>query len=209
MRNAVSIGSGIPAGRVLLAGAAIFVAFASPCSAADRYVGAGVDEAGTLRILTREGRAIVLPAKPDQVGFERIAISPDGRTVGWVAMYPNCCTSYPIPLELVVYSGGKLRTFTGVGLPVWQWHFAADGKQVAFEQETAHGGLGVHYELRDVASGRLIAEYSPTVGPITSLWRIRSFPRGSPHWTRNNEGHATVPRCASTDRLLRATARGC
>jgi len=47
---------------------------------------------------------------------------------------------------------------------VWQWHFTAGGKQIAFEQETVHGGRGVHYELRDVTSGRLISEYSPMVG---------------------------------------------
>ena len=99
------------------------------------------------------------------MGFDKIEISPDGASVGWVALYPNCCTSYPIPLKLVIYSSGKLRTFTGLGLPVWQWHFAAGGKQVAFYQETVHGGLGIHYELCDVASGRRIATYGPTIGP--------------------------------------------
>ena len=43
--------------------------------------------------------------------------------------------------------------------------FRAAGTQVAFRQETVHGGLGVHYELRDVASGRLVASYDPPVGP--------------------------------------------
>ena len=64
-----------------------------------------------------------------------------------------------------VYSGGKVRTYTGNELPVWRWHFTAGGQQIAYEQETVHGGLGVHYELREVASGRLIAEYTPRVGP--------------------------------------------
>lgn len=82
-----------------------------------------------------------------------------------MALYPNANTSYPIPLRLAVYSGGKRRTYTGNGLPVWRWHFTADGKRIAFEQETVHGGLGIHYELRDVARGSLVAEYSPRVGP--------------------------------------------
>ena len=75
--------------------------------------------------------------------------------------YPNCCTSYPIPLKLVIYSNGKTHTFTGNDLPVWQGRFLSSGKQVAFEQETVHGGQGVHCELRDVATGRLVAEYEP------------------------------------------------
>ena len=97
----------------------------------------------------------------EQVGFDKPAISKDGRAVGWVALYPNCCTSYSIPLKLVVLSNGRARTFTGSGLPVWEWSFRSGGKRVAFGQETVHGGLGIHYEMRDVATGRLIAEYSP------------------------------------------------
>ena len=58
-----------------------------------------------------------------------------------------------------------MRTFTGNKLPVWQWRFEAGGRQVAFRQETVHGGLGVHYELRDVATGRLVAEYDPAPDP--------------------------------------------
>jgi hypothetical protein len=141
------------------------VTVASPCVAADRYVRAVVDQAGVLRIETSAGRAIVPAKESGQVGVDKVAISPDGRAVGWVALFPNCCTSYPIPLKLVVYSDGKRRAFTGIGLPVWRWHFTAVGRQIAFEQETVHGGLGVHYELRDVASGRSIAEWEPTIGP--------------------------------------------
>jgi len=94
-----------------------------------------------------------------------------------VALYPNSSTSYPITLTLLVYSGGQLRTFTGVGLPIWQWHFTAGGKQIAFEQETVHGGLGVHYELRDASSARLIAEYSPTIGPDNQPVANRKIPK--------------------------------
>jgi len=143
---------------------ATIMALALPSLAADRYTNASVDDAGTLRIVTGDGRTIVLSKEPEQVDCDQIAISSDGRSVGWLARYPNGSTSYPIPLKLVVYSRGKLRTYSGSELPVWQWHFTAGGKQIAFEQETVHGGRGVHYELRDVTSGRLISEYSPMVG---------------------------------------------
>jgi hypothetical protein len=59
------------------------------------------------------------------------------------------------------HRGGNLRTFAGTGLPIWRWRFQAEGKQVAFEQETVHGGTGIHYELRDVATGELVAKYDP------------------------------------------------
>jgi len=156
--------------------AATLLAGASPCSAADSYRRASVDKAGQLRILTKDGRAIAPKKEADQVGFDKVAISQDGRSVGWVALYPNCCTSYPIPLKLMIYSDGHLRAFAGRGLPVWHWRFTARGRQIAFEQETVHGGLGVHYELREVATGRLIAEYNPTVGADNQPFPIQNVP---------------------------------
>ena len=38
-----------------------------------------------------------------------IKIAEDGRTVGWTVLYDNCCTSYPIPLLLVIYKDGKVQ----------------------------------------------------------------------------------------------------
>ena len=149
------------ASLLLLALALGWFAAASPCAAADTYVAASVDSTGDLRIERANGQAIVIPPDSAQVEFDRIAISSDGRSVGWLALYPNCCTSYPIPLKLVVYSRGRSRRFDGAGLPVWRWRFTAGGRQVAFKQETVHGGIGVHYELRDIATGRLIAQYEP------------------------------------------------
>jgi len=129
--------------------------------AAETYVRAAVDPSGQLRILTKDRREIAPKKEPEQVAFDRAQVAPDGHAVGWLEMYPNCCTSYPIPLALVIYASGKLRKFTGSGLPVWRWRFEARGKQVAFEQETVHGGMGVHYELHEVKTGRLLAKYDP------------------------------------------------
>jgi hypothetical protein len=123
-------------------------------SVGDRYESAVVDAKGQLRIATADGREI-LPAKEgDQVGFESVLISPDKKAVGWTALFPNCCTSYPIPLYLVLYSGGKVTKLEGSGLPVWQWRFLSGGKEVAFEQETVHGGWGVHEQVDDKESDR-------------------------------------------------------
>jgi hypothetical protein len=49
---------------------------------------------------------------------------------------------------------------------------------VAFRQETVHGGLGVHYELRDVVTGLLVASYDPPVGPDN----VRVAPENVPEW---------------------------
>jgi len=99
--------------RIVSLYATILLALAAPCSAADLYLQTSVDQAGHLYIVTKDGREIVLKKDASQVGFDKAAISEDGRSVGWVALYPNCCTSYPIPLKLMVYSNGRLRTFPG------------------------------------------------------------------------------------------------
>jgi hypothetical protein len=144
---------------------AMVLSFASPGIAADTYLRTHVDEKGQLRIITRAGRTIVLEKDAEQVGFDQIQVSPDGRAVGWLALYPFCCTSYPIPLKLFIYFDGHLRSFTGQALPIFHWHFTMNGRRFAFEQETLHGSLNDHYELVDVATGRTVAEFTPAVDP--------------------------------------------
>jgi hypothetical protein len=152
------------------------LAIGSVSAAVETYQTASIDQNGQLRIVTTDRREIVPKKERDQAGFDKPAISEDRRVVGWLALYPNCCTSYPIPLKLMTYANGKRRTFTGAGLPIWQWRFVEGGKQIAFEQETVHRGLGVHFELHDTGTGRLIAEYSPDAPGAPTL---------VPQWVRD------------------------
>ena len=145
----------------------------------ETYIRATVDERGQLRILTSNAREIVLQKDSEHVEFDEITISEDRHSVGWLALYPNLTTSYPIPLALKIYSGGDMHEFTGINLPVSSWHFTAGGKQVAYRQETLHGGFGIHYELREVATGRLIAEYDPEYGSDNRLLEIQ---KNVPKW---------------------------
>jgi hypothetical protein len=135
------------------------VAAAAPAS--DSYIAAAIDPSGQLYITTKRHREITPKKEGNQIGFARPEIAPDGRAVGWLALYSNPDTSYPIPLKLVVYDGGEQRAFKGSGLPIKRWCFEAGGRQVAFEQETVHGGIDAHYELRDVATGQLVEKFDP------------------------------------------------
>jgi len=152
--------------RRTCAWAAVFLlGLAAVSPATDIYVETVIDPSGQLRISTKRKHEIVPKKEAEQVSFQNAQISPDGHVVGWLALFPNCCTSYPIPLKLVILANGTQRTLTGNGLPIWRWSFWADGKQVAFEQETVHGGMGVHYELRDVETGQLADSYDPDANP--------------------------------------------
>jgi len=117
---------------------------------------AGIDAAGNLVIVTSDRRTILVPRRGEQSSFDDPVLSRDRTAVGAQAEFPNCCTSYDIPLQLVVYANGKEHRFTGTGLPIFQWHFADGGTRVAFGQEPVHFGCSIHYELRDVRSERLI-----------------------------------------------------
>jgi hypothetical protein len=94
--------------------------------------------------------------------------------VGWVALYPNCRTSYPIPLELVLLGSGRRRTVISNGSPIWRWAFSANGRNVVIRQAPVHGDAPDHYELHEIATGRLIA----------TAERDRSRPGVLPEWAR-------------------------
>ena len=137
-----------------------------PPTSTQTYESVDINSDGNLRIRTSEQRTIVVrkggfPQAGESFGkqtaFEKPVLSADRRAVGAQAMFGNCCTSYDIPLQLVIYSSGKTHRFEG-GLAIFDWHFADGGRRVVFSQQTVHFTCSVHWELRDVASERLVAE---------------------------------------------------
>ena len=131
----------------------------------ESYESADIDADGSLRIVTSDHKAITVRKEGSpragesfgrQTSFGMPVISDDRRAVGATAMFGNCCTSYDIPLQLVIYSRGKTHRFDG-GLAIFDWHFADGGRRVVFSQQTVHFSCTVHWELRDVATERLLA----------------------------------------------------
>ena len=122
----------------------------------ETYESAAIDPNGNLAIVPSNGQSVVIRKEADQTAFSPPVMSSAGTAVAAQAMFGNCCTSYDIPLQLVVYSGGKVHRFKGVGWPIFQWGFANRGTRVAYGQEPVHFGCATHYELRDIESERLI-----------------------------------------------------
>jgi hypothetical protein len=155
--------------------------------AAETYVSADIDADGNLRIVTSDHKTITVPkgGAPSagetfgmQTAFEKPVLSDDRRAVAAPAMFANCCTSYDVPLQLVVYSRGKTHRFEG-GLAIFDWHFADGGRRVVFSQQTVHFACSVHWELRDIASERLLA----TVDIPEMCGQVPDPPRVSvPRW---------------------------
>jgi|SRR5215471_19363162 len=123
----------------------------------ERYIAVSVDRNGALAIRKADGRTVAVYKRRDQTTFDKPRLSPDRTAVAAQAMYPNCCTSYDIPLRLVVYEDGREHWFrSGEGLPIFWWRFEDGGRRVAYGSSTVHSGCGTNYELRDVRSETLI-----------------------------------------------------
>jgi hypothetical protein len=122
----------------------------------ETYESVAIDAEGSLVIITSDHRTIVVRREGEQTSFTNPTISSGRTAVGAQAEFKNCCTSYDIPLELVIYADGNVHRFNGIGLPIFKWHFVDGGRRVAFGQEPVHFGCSIHYELRDVQSERLI-----------------------------------------------------
>lgn len=123
---------------------------------AETYQSAVLAADGSLVITTSAPKTVVVPKVGDQTSFSEPILSALRTAVGAQANFPNCCTSYDIPLQLVVYANGRVHRFTGTGLPIFDWHFADGGTRVAFGQEPVHFGCAIHYELREIESERLV-----------------------------------------------------
>ena len=72
-----------PVRRIVSLYATMVLALVAPCSAADLYLQTSIDQAGRLHIVRNDGREIVPKKEADQVGVDKVAISEDGRSVGW------------------------------------------------------------------------------------------------------------------------------
>jgi len=141
---------------LLLVSIAVAQTPVSRASRVEAYESAAIDANGNLAIVTTGGQTVTVRKEGEQTSFSVPVMSPSKAAVGAQAMFPNCCTSYDIPLQLVVYAAGKVHRFTGRNLLIFEWAFLDDGTRIAYGQEPVHFGCETHYELRDIESERLI-----------------------------------------------------
>jgi hypothetical protein len=122
----------------------------------ETYQSAAIEADGNLSIVTTSGQRVTIRKEGDQKSFSPPVISADRTAVAAQSLVGNCCTSYDIPVQVVVYSRGKVHRFTGAGMAIFKWGFADSGTRIAYGQEPVHFTCEIHYELRDIESERLI-----------------------------------------------------
>ena len=149
-----------PARHVLLL-AVLFLSLAPGFAFAGAYNGVTLSaDQSELIVTTADGSKFNAPRFPDQVAFAQPQVSADGMNLGWLALFPNCCTSYPIALRLVVLGPSRqLHTFEGTQLAIFKWCFVPGSASVAYTQSVLHGSNAQHFEWRAVSDGRLLGEY--------------------------------------------------
>ncbi len=128
-------------------------------------------------VIHEDGTIFRAPKEREQVGCSSPKISPDRKLAGWLVDSDFCCTSYPLQFMLVVYAPGTpLRHFKGDGRAIFGWNFLDGGKRVAFFQSFPHGDPLTHYELREIATERIIGKWDGDLTAKAPSW-VRGFGR--------------------------------
>ncbi|HXY02991.1 MAG TPA: hypothetical protein VEI49_05395 [Terriglobales bacterium] len=143
---------------------------AEPTSKNDDVVRVDIDSAGKIHIFDSAGHETMPPPDKDQVSCSSAKIAEDKHTVGWLGEYPNDSNSYPLPLALVIYRGGKVIHEFGPGQSIWDWQFLKAGAEVAFWIGPTHGDFVPHFELHDVRSGKVLAQWDGHIDQKHPAW---------------------------------------
>ena len=122
------------------------------------------DENSDVHVVLDHGHEALVPHRQNQTGIEDAKIAADGRTAGWLVLYPNPANDARTKFDdisgsLVIWRGGRIiRTFD-TRPTYWSWAFVRQGDQVAYHSGPLHEGPSSHCELRDVNTGRLLASW--------------------------------------------------
>lgn len=80
----------------------------------------------------------------------RVELVQDQRTLGWTVNVENCCTSYSIPLSVVLFRDRRVPHTLDQGQMIWNWMFVQGGKEVAVVFGPTHGSEVGDHRLYDV-----------------------------------------------------------
>jgi len=104
------------------------------------------------------------PKVSEQVSASEAKLADDSRIAGWLVNYANRCTSYPIPLTLVVYRDGHIARQIKPGLIIFDWDFRESSCQAALCNGTVHGNQVPNCLLYDARSGKKVAKWDGRQG---------------------------------------------
>lgn len=130
------------------------------------YQSTSIDRSGSLHLFLGSGQNVLAPREKGQVGFEAPSISSDGKTVGWLELYPfpriknKGYDPGPIAGALIMYRNGHIIQKFTTEQVIWDWHFWHGGNEAAYSSGPTHGGAAQAF-LRDVTSGKVLERWIP------------------------------------------------
>lgn len=128
----------------------------------------GVD--GLIHLVTSTGHDNPIKKMEGQVGVSSPRLSADKQFAGWTIEQANCCTSYPIPTSLAIYSGKKLLYLHDKKMVVG-WCFVPGKPQVVLATETVHGWTAApDLYLYSARSGGLLNKWSGEADAPLPAW---------------------------------------
>lgn len=128
-----------------------------------RAIDVGPDEA--LHLKRTDRREEIVQKEKGQTAFTSWAVSPDHRTVGWLALYPNPFPSgkTEVPLALTLFRNGiVVRRFTDEQA-IHGWGFRSNGRRVAY-CDGPPDGSATRCLLRDVETGKTVDTWEAKSG---------------------------------------------
>jgi hypothetical protein len=127
---------------------------------AGQYSGASLSADGSrLTIKSTRGNLVAPKTEAAQQGYSQPRVASDGRAVGWLALSPSCCTSYPLPLALVVMDARRKPVRFEESPPIWAWKFELGNSAVAYRQRTTHGTSMITYKLVRIRDREVLEQY--------------------------------------------------
>jgi hypothetical protein len=142
------------------------VLFAQPKATALVKVYVGSDDLA--HVVDGQGKDVAIPKEKAQVAVSAPKLAPDKQSAGWLILQDNCCTSYPIPTSVAIYTAKKTRLL-GDGQMVYDWCFVGEESQVALSTGTVHGMTSRHLLLYSL-SGMLMEEWNEEMGEALPTW---------------------------------------
>lgn len=150
-------------------------------------------ESGPLHIAYSDGTETVQTLPPlersteketvfNDLAFSGVQLAEDRQTIGWTINVENCCTSYSIPMRVVVFRGKHVLRTIDQGQMVWSWMFVQRGERVAVVFGLTHGPEIGDYRLYNIRTGKLLSE----------VWGdddTQALKPNAPAWARRLEEH--------------------
>jgi hypothetical protein len=166
---------------IILASATV----ASLSAQAARFSAVKLESDGSkLQVRRTDDSMFAAPKFDSQDGFQKPAVSGNGRHVGWLALYPDQGASYSQPLHLAVLGpSGKVRRFEGDFGMVYGWCFTPKSDAVVYQYQFPHGATPIGFEIRRLSDGKLVhrvkLEPVPPDGDEAKVIRAKA-----PAWTK-------------------------